>query len=327
MDNKIIPILQDVLKQNKRFDLAHKFENSYCEIQRINLLGSSFYYEVILYVDTKHYLALSNMSEEDKKLLLQILSATQESSIGSLDVKINPNSNLEKYNDIVYIFVDESGDMDFTLQGSKYYMFSFLLKRRPFKLHEIISAYRYTLLERNLDPLNGKRLNIEAFHACEDNKYIKEHIFNLLNSSFKKEDIKVYSYILEKQKVMPDKAKQKANFYADNLTYAITKFLEKINIDKDFIIITDRLAVQKNKEKQVGAIKSGIKKYLENKKSLRYDIFHHCSASSVNLQIIDYINWAIQRKYEHNDESFYNKIAKYILEEEIVTKDRQEQHY
>ena len=31
-----------------------------------------------------------------------------------------------------YIFVDEAGDMDFSARGSQYYMFSFLVKKRPF---------------------------------------------------------------------------------------------------------------------------------------------------------------------------------------------------
>lgn len=83
------------------------------------------------------------------------------------------------------------------------------------------------------------------------------------------------------------------------------------------------MPVQKNKQTQIKAIKSGINTYIsENKLNIRYDIFHHCSASSVNLQLIDYINWAIQRKYEKNDMYFYEKIEKYILDEEIVTKER-----
>jgi len=75
--------------------------------------------------------------------------------------------------EIVYIFVDESGDMDFSIKGSKHYMFHFLVKKRPFNLHAKISNYRYQLLERGLDPSNTQRFDIEYFHAHKDNKYIK----------------------------------------------------------------------------------------------------------------------------------------------------------
>ena len=197
--------------------------------------------------------------------------------------------------------------MDFSVKGSKHYMFNFLIKNRPFNLHEYISNYRYSLLERNLDPLNDRRLNIEAFHACEDNKYIKDEIFNII-STFDNNSVKSYSYILEKPKVEPTKRQEKDKFYIDNLNLAIQQLLDRLKINKNFIIITDRLPVQKNKNKQVGALKKGIKEYIkDNNLNIRYDIFHHCSASSVNLQIVDYISWAIFRKYERGQDIYYKK--------------------
>jgi len=229
--------------------------------------------------------------------------------------------------DVVYIFVDEAGDMDFSVNGSKYYMFNFLVKQRPFKVHEYIANYRYTLLERNLETSNARRLDIEYFHAHNDNKYIKDELFNTI-STFDKERVKVYSYILEKPKVNPQKRKEKERFYIDNLNYSIQRLLQKLQIDKNFIIITDRLPVQKNKKKQVGALKKGIKEYIKSHDlHIRYDIFHHASASSANLQIVDYISWAIFRKYERGEDSYYDKIKMYILDEDIMTKDREINHY
>ena len=234
--------------------------------------------------------------------------------------------NVEQQN-ITYIFVDEAGDMDFSANGSKHYMFSFLVKKRPFALHEKIASYRYSLLERNLDPLNEKRLDIEYFHACEDNKFIKNKMFELI-SNFDEQKIKIYSYVLEKPKVLPQKRAEKGEFYTANLTFATSRLLDKLKIDNNFIIITDRLPVQKNKNNQISAIKKGIKQYIKSGNlNIRYDIFHHSSASSVNLQIVDYINWAVFRKYEKGDESFYDKIKRYILDEEVLTKDRDEKFY
>ncbi len=233
----------------------------------------------------------------------------------------------QNFSDTVYIFVDEAGDMDFSAKGSKHYMFNFLIKRRPFNLHEYIANYRYSLLERNLDPLTGRKLDIEAFHASEDNKYIREEMFNII-STFDKKSVQSYSYILEKPKVDPSKRKEKDKFYIDNLNLAIHKLLDKLKINKNFIIITDSLSVQKNKKKQVGALKKGIKEYLKiNKLNIRYDIFHHCSASSSNLQIVDYISWAIFRKYELGQDIYYKKIEDYLLGIDLMTKDREVTHY
>ncbi|OYZ31036.1 MAG: hypothetical protein B7Y30_12085 [Campylobacterales bacterium 16-40-21] len=206
-------------------------------------------------------------------------------------------------------------------------MFNFLVKTRPFQLHEYIANYRYELIERNLDPFVKEVLDIEAFHACEDNKYIRQKMFETI-STFTKEAVQVYSYILEKPKVHPEKRKERSIFYVDNLMFAITQLLDKIHINRNFIIITDRLPVLANKNAQIKALKKGIKQYLKtNGKDLRYTIHHHCSASSSNLQIIDYIGWAVNRKYEHGDPSYYEMIKQYLLEEEVMTRDRVEVHY
>ena len=228
---------------------------------------------------------------------------------------------------IIYIFVDEAGDMDFSAKGSKYYMFNFLIKSRPFNLHEYISNYRYSILERNISKVDGRRLDVEAFHACEDNKYIKEEMFNII-STFDKNSVMSYSYILEKPKVTPTKRKEKDKFYINNLNFAIQRLLDRVRIDKNFIVITDRLPVQKNKKKQIGALKKGIKEYLRKSDlNIRYDIFHHCSASSVNLQIVDYISWAIFRKYEMNQDIYYKKVEKYLIGIDVMTSERNINYY
>ncbi len=276
-----------------------------------------------------NFLELSTLDVDDQSLLVKLFDGLSHNTneITTVIFTINTNIIIENISDTIYIFVDEAGDMDFSSNGSKHYMFNFLVKRRPFNLHEYISNYRYSLLERNLDPLNNIRLDIEYFHAHKDNKYIKNELFNII-STFDKDSVQAYSYILEKPKVEPNKRKEKERFYIDNLNYSIQRLLDRLKIDKNFIIITDRLPVQKNKNKQVGALKKGIKEYLRNNNLiLRYDIFHHSSASSANLQIVDYISWAIFRKYEHHKDSYYQRIKSYILDEELMTKDRAVNHY
>ena len=152
-------------------------------------------------------------------------------------------------------------------------------------------------------------------------------MFNLI-STFDEKSVKAYSYILEKPKVNPDTRNQDDKFYIDNLTYAIKQLLDILEIDKNFIIITDNLPVKKNEKHQIKALKQGVAEYIDdNNLSLRYDIFHHCSASSVNLQIVDYISWAIYRKYEHGQDSFYKKIEKYLVKVDDMTKERNTNHH
>jgi hypothetical protein len=324
-----VKIVQNLLTQQKRYDLSIKLDGAYFETRWLEEQNDVVCVTLELYVHPNNFLDLQKLLKEDKNILISHFSGFLDSStfIGDLAIKIDKNIKLPIISDTIYIFVDESGDMDFSNKGSKHYMFTFLVKRRPFNLHEYISNYKYTLLERNLDPLNTNRLDIEAFHAGEDNKYIREEIFNII-STFDENSVKSYSYILEKPKVEPKKRYEKDKFYVDNLNLAIRKLLDKLDIDKNFVIVTDRLPVQKNKNKQVSALKKGIKEYIKNKNlNIRYDIFHHCSASSVNLQIVDYISWAIFRKYEWGKDIYYKQIEKYLIDIDLMTKDREVNHY
>lgn len=326
MSRKHIQIIQNILKKQNDFELAIKLENAYYDFIVFEEIDDLEKGTVNLYVHPNYFVELCHVNLDFLKELFQGLLDSNR-FIHNIEVKIDKNIADENISDTVYVFVDEAGDMDFSASGSKYYMFNFLIKRRPFNLHEYIANYRYSLLERNLDPFTGQRLNIEYFHASEDNKYIREEIFNII-STFDKESVKSYSYILEKPKVNPAKRKEIDRFYIDNLNLAIHQLLDKLKIDKNFIIITDRLPVQKNKSKQIAALKKGIKEYIKDHNlTIRYDIFHHSSASSVNLQIVDYISWAIFRKYERGQDSDYNKIEKYLIDVDVMTKDRDINHY
>lgn len=326
MSKEHVKIIQNILKKQNDFNLAIKLENAHYSFVVFEEMDDWEKGILNLYVHPNYYTELLDADLDNLKKLFQGLFDSSK-FIHNIEVKIDTNIVSETINDTVYIFVDEAGDMDFSAKGSKYYMFNFLVKRRPFNLHEYIANYRYSLLERNLDPLTGRRLNIEAFHASDDNKYIREEMFNII-STFDKDSVKSYSYILEKPKVNPHKRKEKDEFYVDNLNLAIHKLLDKVKIDKNFIIITDNLPVQKNKKKQVGALKKGIKEYIkEHNLNIRYDIFHHCSASSSNLQIVDYISWAIFRKYERNEDRYYKKIENYLIDVDLMTEDRDINHY
>jgi len=327
--NNEIKVIQNLLVKQNKYELSIKLDGAYYKTEFIEEWNGVSSVVVEISVHPNYFLDLLYITEEEKELIKLLFKGLIDSStfVQDVEFKIDKDVKVQSVDDTVYIFVDEAGDMDFSLKGSKHYMFNFLIKKRPFNIHEYISNYRYSLLERNLDPLNDTRLDIEAFHACEDNKYIKDEIFNII-STFDKESVKSYSYILEKPKVDPSKRQEKDKFYIDNLNFAIHKLLDKLNIDKNFVVITDRLPVLKNKNKQVSALKKGIKEYIKsNNLNIRYDIFHHCSASSVNLQIVDYISWAVFRKYERNQDIYYKRIEKYLIDVDLMTKDRKINHY
>lgn len=50
-------------------------------------------------------------------------------------------------------------------------------------------------------------------------------------------------------------------------------------------------------------------------KTARYRILHHDSKSNMDLQIVDYCNWAIYRKWDAQDERSYQLIRSVVVSE------------
>ena len=76
------------------------------------------------------------------------------------------------------------------------------------------------------------------------------------------------------------------------------------------------LPVQKKRR----AVEKAIKKTLSAKLpgGTKYRIFHHASKSNYDLQIVDYCNWAIYRKYEFGYSLSYDLIKRVMRTEKRV---------
>lgn len=205
--------------------------------------------------------------------------------------------------EVVYIFLDEGGNLDFSKTGTKYFTLSSITLKRPFETHVQLDIYKYDLIDYGID--------IEYFHCSEDNSYIKGKIFSMIENL---KDIKIDSVIVEKSKTILS-LQEIDKFYPKMLGYLL-KHVLKLNHQeniKEFVIITDSIPVKRKKE----VIRKTIQKVLKEviHKNIKYRIYHHRSMSHYNLQIVDYCNWAIFKKWESNNNIFYDKIKKLIKSE------------
>lgn len=82
-------------------------------------------------------------------------------------------------------------------------------------------------------------------------------------------------------------------------------------------------------EKKRRAIEKGVKKTLADMlpKSVPYRIMHHQSKAHYGLQIADYANWAIFRKWERGDASAHSGIAPKIRSEFEIFKSGVRRYY
>jgi GTP-dependent phosphoenolpyruvate carboxykinase len=109
--------------------------------------------------------------------------------------------------------------------------------------------------------------------------------------------------------------------------YLIRYVLEPRNL-KDYeevIVITDSIPVSRKREAIEKAVKQTLSRMLPN--GTRYKILHHASKSCTGLQVADYCNWAIFRKWERGDLRSYELIRSGIRSEFDIFKSGQRYYY
>jgi hypothetical protein len=212
------------------------------------------------------------------------------------------NSSVDNY---LYIFLDEGGNFDFSVKGTKYFTISSVCIITPWIYDEPLSLLKYQLLANGLD--------IEYFHASEDKQQIRNKVFKVITQ--KAGSFLVDSIIVEKSKTNPS-LYEKKKFYPKILGYLIRHVIEVEDVSKykGFVIVTDSIPVKKQKQAVEKAIKTTIVSMMKST-SKPYLVVHHSSKSSFCLQIADYCNWAIYRKWSGDDSRSYDLIKDCIRSE------------
>ncbi|MFH1563495.1 MAG: DUF3800 domain-containing protein [Nitrospirota bacterium] len=204
----------------------------------------------------------------------------------------------------LYIFLDESGNLDFSIKGTKYFVLTGISKTRPFEVYKEMAELKYDLIESGLD--------VEYFHASEERQVVRDKVFEIVKKHLG--GIRIDSLIIEKRKT--GKALQsEEKFYPEMMGYLLKYVLNRANLSeiKGVLIFTDSIPIKRKREAIEKSIKKVLKRVLPG--TLNYRIFHHASKSNFDLQIIDYCSWAIYRKWESNDSRSYVYIENAIKSE------------
>ena len=204
----------------------------------------------------------------------------------------------------LYVFLDEAGDFNFSVTGTKFFTFTTITKTRPFPWDTPLISLKYDLIEVGLD--------IEYFHAAEDRQAVRDKVFTIIGNNLG--NFRIDSLVIEKRKTGPT-LQVLEKFYPRMIGYLLRYVLDPKNL-KDFsevIVITDSIPVSRKREAVEKAVKQTLSKMLPT--STKYRVLHHASKSCVGLQIADYCNWAIFRKSERQDLRSYELIRSGIRSE------------
>ncbi len=218
-------------------------------------------------------------------------------------------------NKTLFIFIDESGNFDFSSTGTKYFILTAISTIKPLNEREKLLKYRCQLLSEQTDQ--------EYFHATEDKQTVRDGIYSLISGY---DDFFVDSVVTQKNKANPSLYSEMcskkgkitkrivgAEFYrivCQTLLQYIFRRFNSTNIEK-IVVILDNLFTDNKRQTVLKSLKSYLKQHCQK----RFYIYFHQSKADLNCQIADYCGWAIYVKNERNELRPINKIKTKIKSE------------
>ena len=212
---------------------------------------------------------------------------------------------------MAYIFMDESGDLGFDkskVRSSKNFLITFFFCDNPNPFEKIVKK---TFLSM---PQDKQKNHCGTLHACHEHPKTKMKLYNLLKE---KQDFSIMVIRLNKSKVYTDLQNEKNVLY----NYITNILLDRI-ISKKLCNTREPIyfvASQKDTNKYLNKV---FTDYITTKVKNRIDLKLEIKSSSRHkcLQIADFLSWGIFQKYEHNDESYYEMVKKFIVEDYLLFK-------
>jgi hypothetical protein len=206
---------------------------------------------------------------------------------------------------MTHIFIDESGDLGFSDGSSRYFVFTAALCDDYRELERIIKKARKSLSKKN-----KKVRELHAYHAdSQTRKRVLQGIMSVTG-------MKVVCILLDKEKIGLPPQYQKNDLY----NHAVKTLLDRLILSalispyESLRIIIDRKDTNKHLREN---FEQSILDALRKKHQGVIAVHLRTSHEEKSLQVVDFISWALFRKYERND-FYYHEIIKGLLIEEYL---------
>lgn len=175
------------------------------------------------------------------------------------------------------IFLDESGNLDFSQKGTSNFVLAAVTALQPIQSSTELQKLKYQLLSSGED--------VQHFHASEDKQAVRDKVFQAINSLT---NIHINYIHAEKCKAHPS-VQSTADFYGllgKTLLVYLLKGYHAEQFDQ-VVIIFDKALTKKDQNQFLKTVKPQLKDL--NKP---YRIYFHQTLSDFNGQIADYAAWA-----------------------------------
>lgn len=208
----------------------------------------------------------------------------------------------------LHIHLDESGDLNFSPAGSRYYVFATVWTYEPAPLANELNTHRFSLIKQG----HGDRLS--GFHAKDDAAPKRATVIPILR---RHTNWNFASIVVDKRRVNPS-IRDCEKFYP-KFSSMVLRFVFRGRIKPNtsqVLIYTDTLPFSgKQARAAENAIKSACRSDLPN--GIPFHVLHHRRESNAWIQVADYCCWSICRKWEHGDTTAYTLLQGRLAATEI----------
>jgi len=215
---------------------------------------------------------------------------------------------------MAYIFLDESGDLgfDFKKRGtSKLFVITCLLVPANKNVVEKIVKKTHAELSTKL------KRRIGELHSVQEKPITRQRLLKRLCAK----DITIMTIYLNKKKVYTRMQDEKSVLYNYVANILLDRIYSKhiVPVDEEVVLVASRRETNKFLNEN---FKDYLGRQIKNNHRGNLEVIIRTPAEEKCLQAVDFVSWAIFRKYEFNDASFYDLIKSKIIEESPLFPDK-----
>lgn len=211
---------------------------------------------------------------------------------------------------MAYIFLDESGDLGFNFKKkktSRYFVVTLLYTEHKEPLEKIVKkifkGFRQVKVKHHPNTL----------HAHKESDQTRDRIFKLLEMS----NIFVTYVYIDKKKILNYAMRDKHLLYNQAVMESVKHLAYIIKLDTKVNLIASRRETSRFLNKN---FINDVMRCLANL-GIKINVDIRLPQQEKSLQIADFVSWAIYRKYDLEDDTFYSHIkAKIVGDKELSFK-------
>lgn len=207
----------------------------------------------------------------------------------------------------MYVYIDESGDLGFSLKSSRYFVVAYLILDYPFEVAKVMKRLLKKLHERK-----------EYARRCNELKYSnsKDTVRRKVLEKICKCNMEIGFVVLEKAKVKPELKKKTTVLYNFVIVDTVMRnILPKLTSNDKLCIIVDKTLSRLSKNvfnmyaiNKASWLLSVQWRQREQIRLSNIEVRHENSQREPCLQAVDFLAGACFHKYEHDNDCYFRII-------------------